>query len=243
MPRVIGITVRRNQQRRDEFEAKHPHLVFEWFDGIDGSSILRDNLIEKGVLASDCTWSDRSIANALGHQALWHEAVATNQSLVVFEDDAIFARDFSQRLDTLFSAVPDDFDLIYLGFNWDRFVFLELFDSSAGIVKLTFSQEKLLTDFDSIQHIFFKPAPFRLRAAWGMCGYVISPAGARKLIEKTLPLNDRMVHPPGVPWRIKAFGMDSLLNEAFHQIESYVSIPPLIYVENNRKTSTIWNVN
>jgi hypothetical protein len=72
---------------------------------------------------------------------------------------------------------------------------------------------------------------------------VNQPEGARKLLEITLPLSDRIVDPLGVPWRVVAQGLDSLLNEAFHKTQSFVSIPPLVYVENNREASTIWNVN
>jgi GR25 family glycosyltransferase involved in LPS biosynthesis len=100
--------------------------------------------------------------------------------------------------------------LLYLGFNWDSFVFIELFDSLAGIVKLTFSDANLKADFDSVQQIILKPVALRLRAAFGTCGYLVTPEGARKLIKMTLPLSDRIVNPPGVPWRMKAFTMDSL---------------------------------
>ena len=33
------------------------------------------------------------------------------------------------------------------------------------------------------------------------------------------------------------------LNNIFHKTKSYVSFPPLVFVENNREASTIWNAN
>jgi GR25 family glycosyltransferase involved in LPS biosynthesis len=243
MPRVIGITVQRNQLRRDIFEAKHPDLSFEWYQGVDGAQIDRVALIQEGVLERDCSWSDNSIANALSHFHLWVESAERNQTILIFEDDAVFSQDFEKNLSSLISETPDGFDLLYLGFNWDSLVFIELFDSLAGIVKLTFSEAKLKANFDSVRQFTLRPVGLRLRAAFGTCGYLVTPEGARKLIQSTVPLSDRIINPPGVPWRMKAFTMDSLLNEIFYKTQSYVSFPPLVYVENNREASTIWNIN
>jgi GR25 family glycosyltransferase involved in LPS biosynthesis len=114
MPRVIGITVERNQPRRDIFEAKHPNLSFEWSEGVDGAQIDRVALIKEGVLAWDCSWSDRSIANALSHFSLWVESAEKNQTILIFEDDSVFSRDFEKNLSLLLSETPDDFDLLAL---------------------------------------------------------------------------------------------------------------------------------
>jgi hypothetical protein len=45
----------------------------------------------------------------------WEEAAAEEQSLLVFEDDATFCPNFTAELESFLGAVPNDWDMIYLG--------------------------------------------------------------------------------------------------------------------------------
>jgi GR25 family glycosyltransferase involved in LPS biosynthesis len=236
--RMIGLTIEKNVMRRAEFESRHLGLRYEWFYGLDAAQLDRGKLIDDGLLTPQCDWDSATIANAIGHRELWKECIRTDQNIVIFEDDARFVRDFYPALSSLYTQIPQDFELLMLGFNWDSFVFIDLFESPSGTIKIIFSQEKLQRDLDFIQHNMFSPKAHRLRALFGLPAYLISPKGAFKLLNSVFPLEDRLVSPKNVPWRLSSKTIDALLNEFYERSKSFVSIPPIVYVSNDVASST-----
>jgi len=51
----------------------------------------------------------------LSHVALWKEAADKQQTLLVFEDDAVFCNDFSAKATAFISKVPEDWQMLYFG--------------------------------------------------------------------------------------------------------------------------------
>jgi GR25 family glycosyltransferase involved in LPS biosynthesis len=238
---LAGITISKNNHRQIEFVNRHQNLCFQWNQGIDSSTVNYDLLKESGLISHDCSWDRPSIANALSHRSLWEEVVLSDRQMVIFEDDAIFVNDFGSKLDDFLELVPQDYDLVYLGFNWDSFVFVDLFDLPSGVVKMVFDQTALQSDLHHIQAIEAAPHPIRLRAAFGICGYLISPKGAKVLLDSTFPLTDELINPPKIPWTLKPQTLDSVLNKYHSLMENYISFPPLIYVGNSHQQSSRLN--
>jgi GR25 family glycosyltransferase involved in LPS biosynthesis len=51
-----------------------------------------------------------------GHQEIMKQALDDGiKSLLIFEDDALFVEDFNNKFADVYSRVPDDWDMLYLG--------------------------------------------------------------------------------------------------------------------------------
>lgn len=51
----------------------------------------------------------------LSHTRLWEETAEQNQTLLVFEDDAVFCEHFADKFHAFIRAVPDDWQMLYFG--------------------------------------------------------------------------------------------------------------------------------
>jgi GR25 family glycosyltransferase involved in LPS biosynthesis len=238
-PKIYVITTRTSSERQKEFSARHPFLDFEWFDAITPEDLSTDNLLKQNLIESPLNWKLTSIANALSHKALWEESVALNQSLIILEDDAVLADNFRDCVTSLLNDVGVDFHILLLGFNWDRYVFLEMFPENSGVVRLQFKQTELQNEIDKVRHNKMRSNAFKLRSAFGNCGYVISPRGAALMIESIYPLSERLVNPEGLNFRFYAESKDALMCNVYGKSASYVAFPPLVYVTNNQSESTV----
>jgi len=108
--RVAAINLDR---RRDRWEAFCDRLPRPWplpaierFAAIDGSRQFVPTSWECGPGAYGCL---------LSHCTLWQQAAEDDASLLVFEDDAVFCDNFAEKLAAFLVAVPDDWQMLYLG--------------------------------------------------------------------------------------------------------------------------------
>jgi glycosyl transferase family 25 len=239
--KIRVITTQMSLKRQQKFHSRHPFLDYEWFEGVTLKDLSGDDLVRLKLIESSINWKLTSIANALSHKALWEESVSLNQSFIILEDDAVLVDNFRECVSSLLNDVGDDFDILLLGFNWDRYVFLEMFPEDSGLVKLQFKQPVLQNEIDSVRHNKMRSNAYRLRSAFGNCGYVISPKGAALMIESIYPLGERLVNPEGVNFRFHAQSKDALMCNVYGKSASYVAFPPLVYVTNNHSESTVQN--
>jgi hypothetical protein len=144
-------------------------------------------------------------------------------------------------LTPLLEKIGDDFDILLLGFNWDQFLYLEMFPDKSGLVKLKFNQSALQKQINDVGHKIVRSHAYRLRSAFGNCGYVISPKGAALMIESIYPLEERLVKPEDVDYEFHAQSKDALMCNVYGKSASYVAFPPLVYVTNNHSESTVQN--
>jgi GR25 family glycosyltransferase involved in LPS biosynthesis len=235
------ITTRTSLKRQKEFHSRHPFLEFEWFEAVTPENFSKEELVRLNVIESSMTWKVTSIANALSHKVLWERSVALNQNLIILEDDAILVRDFRESVDLLLKEIRDDFDILLLGINFDADVFMEMYPGDSGLVKLTFNQLALQNEIDRVGFNIMSSHAYRLRSAFGNCGYVISPKGAALMIESIFPLGGRLVNPKGVDRKFYAQSKDALMCNVYGKSASYVAFPPLVYVTNNHSESTVQN--
>ena len=238
VPEIVVITIPASVKRQETFKARHPFLNYSWFLGTIESEVDRASLIDVGLIDSTCTWKKTSIANALSHRALWERAIFENKCLVILEDDSCLVRDFSISLASLLNEAGE-FDFILLGYNWDAFLFLEMYPDESGVVKVEFSQSKLISDFDRVSNNFISSKLFRLRSAFGNCAYVISPNGAKLLLNAIYPLSENVVAPVGTQWSRRAKSKDTLMNLVYKDSRAFVSFPPLAFVRNEHSDSTV----
>jgi GR25 family glycosyltransferase involved in LPS biosynthesis len=148
-----------------------------------------DNYVEKWLPLSP---GERGCG--LSHIHAWQLCLERGRPLLVFEDDAAPTADFTARLSRALIALPDDADLLYLGYSqaaaWRRVV---------------------------------SPDCAEAEYVWTTVGYIVWPAGARKLLSR-LPIDQ-----PVDNW------MASLC--AAGKVKSYCVSPKIVHQADS------WNVN
>ena len=234
------INLRRTPERLTSFMAQNAAtgLTFQRFEAADGNDISEADAIRLNLIKRGTKWPTRgTIGVALSHRNLWEKAVAGGRPLIILEDDLFIREDFREVFAPAVARLGA-WDVILFSYNVDGLVqfsvgadldisglFVEKVPSLAQLQKFVRSREPV--------HLF------RLRHAFGLCGYVISPAGARKLLARCFPMDNRMVDFPGTGNRFAVFSIDSMMNAFFRALDAYVFIGPLALPLNDWANSTV----
>jgi glycosyl transferase, family 25 len=103
-----------------------------------------------------------------------------------------------------------------------------------------FSPPNLINrDLLAFQTSVSKSVVLPMHNAFGNCAYVISPKGARELLDRCFPLTNRTYYIPCLNRTITSFGTDSLTNEFFKEIKAFCVIPPVAVSPNDKRNSDI----
>jgi GR25 family glycosyltransferase involved in LPS biosynthesis len=99
-------------------ECNKVNIKFEKFSGIkvtDLSQKILDKYIPKEIQKYG---PDGMIGCGLSHLFIWEDAVNKNyKNILVLEDDVYFTDDFNEYLQNVMEEVPDDYDILYLGYK------------------------------------------------------------------------------------------------------------------------------
>ena len=155
-------------------------------------------------------WIDMSqeeIAVTLSHISCWKKIVAENRShALILEDDVFFEGSFANKLNLLWKELPTDssdfpyFDLLHLSYR----------EVDRGADKIDFSSHLM------------RP----IKGLWWLSGYVLSYAGAKKLID-LLPVNGPV---------------DLWMNLQFPKINVYASLPSIIFQRNDLNSDNNYSI-
>lgn len=108
--RVLVLNLDRRPDRWEVFCDRLPNPwpwpVPERVSAIDGLKLRVPTKWRSGPGAYGCLES---------HLRIWQEAAEEDQSILVFEDDAIFCEGFLAKSETFLCHVPDDWQMIYFG--------------------------------------------------------------------------------------------------------------------------------
>lgn len=234
------INLDRSKDRMDAFEKMNGALSLNFlrFSGIEGKSLSRDALVERGLITADVGYNDGALGCAMSHLALWERAIEKDEPITICEDDAIFNREFPRSAEVLLKTLPPDWHVILWGWNFDSSL---LFDMLPGVSPClaAFNQGAMRMGAEAFQSLSLNPQPFKLFSAFGAVGYSISPAGARALKKHCFPLRKVDVFVSGLGRSITNFGIDVMLNDAYQRINAYASFPPLVITKNDHGISTV----
>ena len=117
------ISLERSPKRREYFfkKARRAGLDVEWFPAIYGLGVDIDDYRDRGYIADDFELKlAGSLGTLLSHVHVWEKIAEDPQCEIglVFEDDAVFKKDFKVQLDALpTDQVPDDWDMLWLGWH------------------------------------------------------------------------------------------------------------------------------
>lgn len=135
-------------------------LDFSYFNAIDRTQVT-ETLAKYGLSSSE-KLSTGEIACYLSHYCLWQQVIESDKSyLMIFEDDIYFSKDAKILLQPL-DWLPNHFD----------------------IVKLETMYQRVLINKGSALPLAHKLCQMKSRHM-GTAGYIISQAGAKKLIAMT----------------------------------------------------------
>jgi GR25 family glycosyltransferase involved in LPS biosynthesis len=235
------ISLARSVDRRKAFlklnKQAYPGIVV--FDAIDGKAISRAEAVAQGVIDPNATgYTPGAVGSAMSHRALWQKCVELGRPILVFEDDAIPRRDFSEQFDRVMAGLKDGWEIVRLGFNLDSVIDVRLsgfFNMNGGFSVSSPSAEQL-TEFAAYK----EPAvAFRLNNAFGLCAYAIAPSGARFLLKKCFPLTDKRIYVPALKRDTVARGTDYMMNAVYREMRAYLTLPPLVLTANSHADSTV----
>lgn len=237
------LTLPRTPDRLDAFIAHNRRVAFELqvCYAVDGNQINRRELFEAGLITADADWTLGAIGNALSHRSLWKQAEQSGQPLIVLEDDAVVAPGLHDCLEQILprlDLMTAPWDILLLGYNTDSAVDLQL---SPGMSFRGHFSLKNPTP-EQIQEVLGRPgdcAAHRLNNAFGTCGYVVSPAGARRLLNWCFPLRDEQFLVPSLKRMLVASSIDGLMNAIYPQLSAHCCVPPLVLSSNRPEQSTV----
>ncbi len=238
---VISLA-REAQKRRDFLERNRlTGLDFEVFEAIDGNTLTGEESVRRGLIVAEAEgYTPGAIGVAASHRDLWSKAIASERSLMVFEDDAYIRRDILRQLRRLLSTVPA-WDIIMLGFNTDAVLDIRL-SANINLVGSSPNRYPTADDLEIFSRETGPVVPVPLNNAMGAGGYLIAPSGARKLMS-IFPLDNRTVAIPGNLSRygtlaFRCVTFDMMWNTILPVMQAFMVVPPLALPLNNVASST-----
>jgi len=177
------LTIPRNLQRQEFIRRELKGLPFEFFTGIDGQSLTRDDPrldLEECERRNRRTVKTNEIACTLSHLVMYQRILDEGlQKVLIFEDDAVFDTRKARWVSHILERLPEDWELVYWGYRdgelrgpW--FELLEFFG-------------KKRKPFPVVSRAVHQG----LRTAAGhdfTHAYAITNEGARKLLEDAYPV-------------------------------------------------------
>jgi GR25 family glycosyltransferase involved in LPS biosynthesis len=236
--RSFVINLDRQPERMAEFRTWNETcgLPIERFPAIDGNTL--DEATRLSVTdIPQLTWG--AVASAMSHRDLWRLAADTFQTIVIFEDDAVLRLDIASAIPRMIGSLTGFWDIILLGINTNSVFELRAGEKLGAGPRFTAypSREELVRfrGLDAPPHLH------RLGYAFGLPGYMISPLGARKLLELCFPIRERGIKIPGLEHLRGPGTLDVLLNAFYSTVTAYVAWPPLVLTPNDPVTSGTQN--
>jgi glycosyl transferase, family 25 len=238
LTRTFVISLARTPQRYEQFvrnNAAHSHI--ERFDAVDGSQLSLEELEKDGIVAGPLPCSKGALGNALSHRQLWRYAVDYAVPITVCEDDAFLHDQFSVETERLLLEHGGDWDVVYWGWNFDALLLAEIPSLSTCVMR--FDHQAMRANKHGYLHRPLHPMIMRMKAAFGVMCYSISPAGASKFLNRCFPLRQLTVEIPELKFKVENMGLDAAMCHHFRETSSWACFPPLALTDNDHSISTV----
>ena len=233
------INLEHSTERMQEFRRNNAHMPeIKRFSAVDGSTIDRRGLVAANVISGDLPYTNGALGCALSHISFWRAATAENAAITVCEDDAIFHGSFPDLAPRLIASVPSDWDLIMWGWNFDSILLFDLMPGVSPCIA-AFDQDQLRRAASAYQKQALFPRLFRLIQSFGLICYTVSPVGAKKLLERCLPIRPMTIAVPRITASLPNYGIDIVMSTTYPGLKAYVSFPPLVVTRNEHGSSTV----
>lgn len=232
------ISLLRTPERQERFLRVNAHVNgLLHSPGIDGKNLDLDEIRQKGFLGDGCEFTMGAVGSGLAHVSLWGTIAKSGEPGHIFEDDAFLCKNFEEESQRIISSLPKDWDIILWGNNSDTSLQFEMIPGIGDCIA-HFSEEQVRQGIDTFRDIDVKSQAFRLKETFGICGYAVSPKGARNLIERCLPFTTTL-HPHSCLNNrlIKTGSVDVIMNKHYRHMKAFTSFPPLCLTDNIKSRS------
>ncbi|QAU46233.1 glycosyltransferase family 25 protein [Bradyrhizobium guangzhouense] len=231
------VNLNRQPQKYDAFLRLNAgtRIAFERFEASDGASLSPEDALRMNLVVSGAQFTPGAVGCAASHFRIWQQTAQSEVPALVFEDDAIIRNDVTERLDVLHRL--KNWDYVALGFNTDSVLELELAPGFKS--EMMFSPRQPSDESATIfQGSTAEVAALRLIHCFGTAGYVVSPRGAKKLLELCFPMENRFLKIPALNRTVPVLGVDGMMNFIYHSIDAFACLSPLVIPKNNNAVST-----
>jgi GR25 family glycosyltransferase involved in LPS biosynthesis len=232
------ITMNPQSARFEAFKINNQHLKYDIFMGVSGKNMSRQESVDAGFvtpeLAATDEVSEARLGTALSHFSLWLEILKTGSSMLIMEDDVMTHPDLWAKA----TSIPDieHKDIVLFTCNMNATL---VKTSPEGVSTGSIFDPKnphpdwirsTLAKTD-LQNLHYS----RLRKAFGLCCYLVTPRGAKKLVEQLFPLRTDGVFVPFVPHPVMQAGLDRRLNALYEELDAFIATPFLAYTPHDNE--------
>jgi GR25 family glycosyltransferase involved in LPS biosynthesis len=241
MNKIQVINLERSVDRKNEFITNNQGIDYEFVNGVDGKSLSANVINDEQYFINPLSFpSSGAYGVALSHLRQWERAIDLNSPITVSEDDAIFREDFSVESSKIIKQLPEDWDIILWGWNFDSILSIAAISNISPSVMI-FNQDQLRKNIDKFRCDKSQSYPFRLDKCFGIPAYTISPKGARIYKSECFPMKNFDLFFPVLNKRLPNTGIDLSMNKIYSATNAYVAFPPLAVTKNDHEISTIQN--
>lgn len=233
------ISLDRTPERLKRF--REVNVGAEWiqhFAAVDGQSLEPRRLQQQGLIELPLQYTAGALGCALSHRSLWERAVEAHEPVSIFEDDAELHGQASQLMSSLLAQLPEDWDVVLWGWNFDTFVIADI-PGGLSPVLLNFQQDTLRQKRQVYLQQAIAPTLLRATFACGIPGYSVSVKGARALLNQCFPLRDFELKLNKPRFSLPNYGIDVVMNTFYGQNQCYLCLPPLVVSPNEHDKSTV----
>lgn len=217
-------------ERFQRFNQHGPEIIHA--PGIDGKTLNRQETIQAGLLTKECRFTAGAVGSGLTHVALWGTIARSDEPATIFEDDAFLCQNFEQKSQQIINQLPEDWEIILWGQNSDAPLHYEVLPGQTDCFAY-FNQDDVRRGIEEFRHQKVETLPFRLKQAFGICGYAISPRGALSLMKRCLPMTTLPINYPSLGNRtLLSSSIDHLMNRHYEDMKAYCCVPPLVLTDN-----------
>lgn len=236
------ISLEESAERRRDFAEANEHLEFKFFDAVNGKEVtsrwLKNPLKDKSLFDKSLRYTAGAVGCAMSHLQMWERCIAAGAPMTILEDDAITRFDFDKVQQEVVSNLPADWDFVLWGWNFDSVLVPGEMEGLSPVLML-FDQEAMRANVDAFQAMNQGPKLLKLKHAFGIPAYSISPKGAKLLKERCFPLRELQFSVPLTRISVPNNGVDIPMNMAYPHLQAFVAFPPLVITENIHEISTV----
>ena len=231
------INLERRPDRKRTFLGWNAHhgVDFTFVPAVDGAAISTESLVRDGLLTPlPHHYPSGAIGNALSHRSLWLRCAASDQPMLVFEDDACLRQGFVHTAAAALATAGDDWDLFFFGYNTDAAIAVVTPEALFGVIVFDDHAKRKPGYFDKFAHAAPPDQPpyvFKTMRVWGTLGYMVTPAGALRLLDSCFPLSSEDAILLHVEQRtVPPKALDGMINLALQrqQVTAKCCFPPIV---------------
>lgn len=114
---VINLDKDTEKMKRMDTTLRDLDIQYERVPGVNGKELSVEERTERSTKLCDTLCTNSTIGCASSHISVWKHVVKQRySSALILEDDVVFTDDFKQVVEKAFKQLPDNWDIMYLGF-------------------------------------------------------------------------------------------------------------------------------